>query len=154
MSDYFQGNFPLQSVSVTNSGVRPTSVDTNDVSGKIAQTIAEAASDRKAGDILLLRVADVCYLADYFVVLTGYSRVQVRAIAAAIEDQVKTEWQRSPLRTEGKAEGSWVLYDYGDVIVHVMMPKEREFYNLEAFWGHAERIEFPAPDEGGGKPTT
>jgi ribosome-associated protein len=151
MSDYFQGNYPLQSVSVTNSGVRPTSVDIN-VSGKIAQTIAEAASERKAGDILLLMVADVCYLADYFVVLTGYSRVQVRAIAAAVEDGVETEWQRRPLRTEGKAEGNWVLLDYGDVIVHIMMPKEREFYNLEAFWGHAERIEFPAPDEGGGKP--
>jgi ribosome-associated protein len=57
------------------------------------------------------------------------------------------------LRTAGKAEGSWVLHDYGEVIVHVMMPKEREFYNLEAFWGHAERIEYPNPSEGGGKST-
>ena len=82
--------------------------------------------------------------------VTGYSRAQVRAIAGAIEDQVEQEWQRLPLRTEGKAEGSWVLQDYGEVMVHIMMPKEREFYNLEAFWGHAERIELPESGGSGG----
>lgn len=152
MSDYIQANFPLQSVAVKNSAVSPQ-IDTNDMSGKVAATIAEAASDRKAGDILLLRVADVSYLADYFVVMTGYSRVQVRAIADAIQEKVEQKWQRRPLRVEGQTEGTWVLQDYGDVIVHIMMPKEREFYNLEAFWGHAERIEFPSSVEGGGKPT-
>jgi ribosome-associated protein len=152
MSDYFQGNLPLQSVSVTKSALRSSESDT-ELSGNLAVTIAEAASDRKAGDILVLKVADVSYLADYFVMLTGYSRVQVRAIAQAIEDKVETEWQRRPLRTEGKGEGNWVLQDYGDVIVHIMMPKEREFYNLEAFWVHAERISLPNVEEGGGKPT-
>ncbi|MBW4643367.1 MAG: ribosome silencing factor [Goleter apudmare HA4340-LM2] len=149
MSDYFQGNLPLQSVSVTKNAVRSPQGEIEEVSDKLAITIAEAASDRKAGDILLLRVADVSYLADYFVLMTGYSRVQVRAIADAIEGQVETEWQRRPLRTAGKAEGSWVLQDYGEVIVHIMMPKEREFYNLEAFWSHAERLELPKSDEGG-----
>lgn len=142
MSDYIQANFPLQSVAVKNSAVSPQ-IDTNDMSGKVAATIAEAASDRKAGEILLLRVADVSYLADYFVVMTGYSRVQVRAIADAIQEKVEQKWQRRPLRVEGQTEGTWVLQDYGDVIVHIMMPKEREFYNLEAFWGHAEHVEFP-----------
>ncbi|WP_445635561.1 ribosome silencing factor [Nostoc sp. DSM 114161] len=152
MTDYFQGNFPLQSVPLTNSVLKnPTQIE--EASQKLAAIIAEAASDRKAGDILLLRVADVSYLADYFVMMTGYSRVQVRAIAQAIEEKVETELQRRPLRTEGKAEGSWVLQDYGEVIVHIMMPKEREFYNLEAFWIHAERISLPESDEGGGKPT-
>jgi ribosome-associated protein len=149
MSDYFQANFPRQSVALTNSPVGSPLVDTNDASGKIALTIAEAASDRKAGDILLLKVGDVSYLADYFVVLSGYSRVQVRAIAEAIEEKVKTEWQRRPLRVEGKSEATWVVQDYGEVIVHIMLPKEREFYNLEAFWGHAERIEFPTSVDGG-----
>jgi ribosome-associated protein len=152
MSDYFQGNFPLQSVSLTKSALRSPEAQT-EVSRNLAATIAEAASDRKAGEILLLRVAEVSYLADYFVMMTGYSRAQVRAIAEAIEAQVESEWQRRPLRTEGKSEGSWVLQDYGDVIVHIMMPKEREFYNLEAFWVHAERISLPESDEGGGKPT-
>lgn len=152
MTDYFQGNFPLQSVPLTKNVPRnPTQIE--EASQKLAATIASAASDRKAGDILLLRVADVSYLADYFVMMTGYSRVQVRAIAQAIEAKVETQLQRRPLRTEGKAEGSWVLQDYGEVIVHIMMPKEREFYNLEAFWIHAERISLPESDEGGGKPT-
>jgi ribosome-associated protein len=152
MSDYFQGNLPLKSVSVAKRAIRSPEAETES-SGNLALTIAEAASDRKAGDILVLRVADVCYLADYFVMLTGYSKVQVRAIADAIEAQVASDWQRRPLRTEGKAEGSWVLQDYGDVIVHVMMPKEREFYNLEAFWVHGERIPLPNSDEDEGKST-
>ncbi|AVH63152.1 ribosome silencing factor [Nostoc sp. 'Peltigera membranacea cyanobiont' 213] len=152
MTDYFQGNFPLQSVPLTKSVVE-SHAHTEEESGKLAATIAEAASDRKAGEILLLKVAEVSYLADYFVMMTGYSRVQVRAIAQAIEGKVETELQRRPIRTEGKIEGSWVLQDYGDVIVHIMMPKEREFYNLEAFWIHAERISLPESDEGEGKQT-
>jgi ribosome-associated protein len=79
--------------------------------------------------------------------MTGYSRVQVRAISSAIEEKVQTELERRPLRTEGKGEGSWVLQDYGDVIVHIMMPKEREFYNLEAFWSHAEHIPLKNPKD-------
>ncbi|MEH2291380.1 ribosome silencing factor [Nostoc sp.] len=152
MTDYFQGNFPLQSIPLTKSAVISHG-QTEEASEKLAATIAIAASDRKAGEILLLKVAEVSYLADYFVMMTGYSKVQVRAIAQAIEGKVETELQRRPLRTEGKIEGSWVLQDYGDVIVHIMMPKEREFYNLEAFWIHAERISLPESDEGEGKPT-
>lgn len=153
MTDYFQGNFPLESVSLTKSTVNTSMVANNDdVSGQLAKTIAEAGSERKAGEILLLRVADVSYLSDYFVMMTGYSRVQVRAIAAAIEGKVESDLHRRPLRTEGKAEGSWVLQDYGDVIVHIMMPKEREFYNLEAFWIHAERISLPNSDQVEEKP--
>lgn len=141
MTDYTQANSLSQSVFVASNKV---STADNASSQKLAITIAQAGEDRKAGDIILLRVAEVSYLADYFVMMTGYSRVQVRAIAQAIEDKVQQEWQRSPIRTEGKSEGTWVLQDYGDVLVHIMMPKEREFYNLEAFWGHAEKIEFPA----------
>jgi ribosome-associated protein len=151
MSDYFQGNFPLQSVSEMKSAFRGLEAETKEVSENLAVTVAAAASDRKADDILVLKVADVSYLADYFVIMTGYSRVQVRAIASAIEAQVETDWQRRPLQTEGKADGSWVLLDYGEVIVHIMMPTEREFYNLEAFWSHAERLSLANSDEGGGK---
>jgi ribosome-associated protein len=114
----------------------------DDSSYLLSQTIAQAADDRKGGDIVLMKVSDVSYLADYFVVITGFSNVQVRAIANSIEDQVEEEWQRRPLRTEGQMEGSWVLMDYGDVIVHIFLPKEREFYSLESFWGHAEQVSF------------
>ena len=118
------------------------STRTDEESHKLALTIAQAADDRKGGDITILHVADVSYLADYFVVVTGFSNVQVRAIARSIEDKVETEWQQLPLRIEGQAEGNWVLIDYGDVIAHIFMPKEREFYNLEAFWSHAEQVKF------------
>lgn len=114
----------------------------NEESYKLARTIAQAADDRKGSNIVLLHVADVSYLADYFVVITGFSNVQVRAIARSVEDQVQKEWQQLPLRIEGQTDGNWVLMDYGDVITHIFMPKEREFYNLEAFWGHAEQINF------------
>jgi ribosome-associated protein len=108
----------------------------------LAQTVARAADGRKGADIVILHVGEVSPLADYFVIVTGFSKVQVRAIARSIEEKVEQNLGRLPRRTEGQSEGSWVLQDYGDVIVHILMPREREFYNLEAFWGHAERIEF------------
>ena len=108
----------------------------------LALTIAAAADERKGADITVLKVTEVSYLADYFVIVTGFSNVQVRAISRSIEDRVAEEWQRYPLRTEGQTEGNWILQDYGDVIVHIFLPDEREFYNLEAFWAHAEPLPF------------
>ena len=148
MSEYFPANSPAKSAFVT-SNATPDQIDE---SRELALTIVEAASDRKGDDILLLGMADVSYLADYFVLITGYSKVQIRAIAQAIEDKVEQAWQRQPVRSAGKAEGTWVLQDYGDVIVHIMMPKEREFYNLEAFWSHAEQIDITATVGGELKP--
>lgn len=115
---------------------------TTDDSYELALAAAQAADDRKGADIALLKVSQVSYLADYFVVITGFSQVQVRAIARSIEDSLADDLQRLPLRSEGQNDGRWVLLDYGDVIVHIFMPQEREFYNLEAFWGHAERTSF------------
>lgn len=108
----------------------------------LALAIAEAADDRKAGNITILQTGDISYLADYFVIVTGFSNVQVRAIANTIEATVAEKFDRQPLRTEGMSEGRWVLKDYGEVIVHIFMPSDREYYDLEAFWGHAERIAF------------
>lgn len=136
---------PISSISsnpVDSTGAVTPNPRTNEESRQLALTIAQAADDRKGADIVLLRVADVSYLADYFVVITGFSNVQVRAIARSIEEKVETEWQQLPVRIEGQMEGSWVLIDYGDVIAHIFLPKEREFYNLEAFWGHAEQTKF------------
>ncbi|NEP10533.1 MAG: ribosome silencing factor [Symploca sp. SIO2C1] len=126
------------------STIVATSAQQEDVSREIALTIAQAADERKGENIVILGVAEVSYLTDYFVIVTGFSKVQVRAISQAIEQKVESRWQRLPLRTEGQAEGSWILQDYGEVIVHILLPQEREFYNLEAFWGHAEHIEFQA----------
>ena len=115
----------------------------------LALAIANAADDRKADDIAILQVGDASYLADYFVIATGFTNVQVRAIARSIEATIEADHGRSPLRTEGADEGKWVIYDYGEVIVHIFQPREREYYDLEAFWGHVQRIEFiPTPPAG------
>lgn len=108
----------------------------------LALAIAEAADDRKAGDITILQTCDISYLADYFVIVTGFSNVQVRAIANAIDHAVAEKFGREPLRTEGVSEGRWILKDYGEVIAHIFLPADREYYDLEAFWGHATRLPF------------
>ncbi|MBE9012347.1 ribosome silencing factor [Pseudanabaenaceae cyanobacterium LEGE 13415] len=112
----------------------------DDRSERLARLVAEAADERKGSDIVLLKVGDVTVLADYFVLVTGYSKVQVRAIARSIEEKIEETMNRKPIRSEGFSEGTWVVEDFGDVIVHVMMPQEREYYGLESFWGHAARI--------------
>jgi ribosome-associated protein len=130
-------SLPVQSPStVVNSGVIEAS------SEDLALTIARAADDRKGADISILKVGGVSYLADYFVIVTGFSKVQVRAISQYIQDRVEEHCDRPCVRSEGQADGTWVLLDYGDAIAHIMMPEERDYYNLEAFWGHAERVEF------------
>jgi ribosome-associated protein len=112
---------------------------------ELAMAIAEGADDRKGVDIVILKVSEVSYLAEYFVVMSGLSSVQVRAIAGSIEHKVESDLHRLPVRSEGKNDGSWIVMDYGDVIAHVFMPHEREFYDLEAFWGHAEKIRYSTP---------
>ena len=107
---------------------------------RLIRSIVDAADDRKAEDIVVLKISDVSYLADYFVLATGFSNIQIRAIAESIRERVAEEFNRHPLRTEGKGEGSWVLIDYGEAIVHLFLPETREYYDLESFWGHAERL--------------
>jgi ribosome-associated protein len=104
---------------------------------------AEAADDRKAGDLTLINIAEVSTLADYLLIVSGFSKVQLRAISGSIIDKIEADFDRLPLRTEGQDRGGWILIDYGDAIVHIMMPEQREFYNLEAFWGHGEIVTLP-----------
>lgn len=117
---------------------------TDDSSYTLMMTAVRAAIDRKGGNVVALHVAEVSFITDYFVIVTGFSRVQVRAIAQSIDAEIEDTFGRLPLHKEGMSDGSWVLLDYGEMIVHVLLPDEREFYNLEAFWGHAERVEIPA----------
>jgi len=111
-------------------------------SKELAWKIAVAADDRKADNIVLLEVGELSYLTDYFVIVTGFSKAQLKAISDSIEEKVVQEFARQPLRTSGKVDASWIIHDYGDVIVHIFLPQEREYYNLEAFWGHAQRLNY------------
>jgi ribosome-associated protein len=108
----------------------------------MARLAAEACDDRKAVDIRLIRVDEVSSLADWFVICSGLSDVQVRAIARSVEDKLEMQLGRLPLRREGQSEGRWVLIDYGEVIVHVLTPTEREYYDLESFWGHGDQVRY------------
>jgi ribosome-associated protein len=123
-----------------SSVVTTTNQSLQEPEQQLVSAIVQAADDRKAADIVVLKVTDVSYLSDYFVIATGFSKTQVKAISDAIEDKLGKEYAKVPLRVEGKVESAWILQDYGDIIVHIFLPQEREFYNLETFWGHAERI--------------
>ena len=111
-------------------------------SKNMAWKIAEAADVRKAEDIVLLKVEGISFIADYFVIATGFSKARLRAISDSIEEKMEQEFKKNPIRIEGKSDANWILHDYGDVIVHVFLPNEREFYDLEAFWAGAEKIAF------------
>ena len=133
------------SASTSAANAHPPPADGQDPSEHLAVTLATAADDRKGGDITILKVTDVSYLADFFVIVTGFSRTQVRAIADAMATAAQEQCDRKPLRREGESDATWILQDYGEVIAHILMPDQREFYDLEAFWGHAERLDFPLP---------
>jgi ribosome-associated protein len=112
----------------------------NDYAYQLALTAAHCADDRQGADIVILALEGLTVLTDYFVIITGFSRAQVRAIARHIEEQVLAKFSRQPLRTSGELEANWIVQDFGEVIVHIMQAKEREFYALESFWGHAPKF--------------
>ncbi len=112
----------------------------DDYAYQLALTAAHCADDRQGADIVILSLEGLTVLADYFVIVTGFSRAQVRAIAKHIEEQVWAKFARQPLHTAGELEASWIVQDFGEVIVHIMQSKEREFYALESFWGHAPKF--------------
>ena len=101
-----------------------------------------AAEDKKAIDTRVLDIRELSIIADYFVICSGRSVPQVQAIAENIQEQLKKEGL--PItHLEGFREGTWVLLDYGDVIVHVFQEAERQFYKLERLWGDAPVVEIP-----------
>jgi ribosome-associated protein len=113
----------------------------------LACLAAEACDDRKAVDIRLIRVEEISSLADWFLIGSGLTDVQVRAIARSVEDRLDQEAGRLPLRREGLAEGRWVVLDYGELIVHVLTPQERAYYDLESFWGHGQQRRYVSPQQ-------
>lgn len=95
--------------------------------------------DKQASDILLLDLRKVTDFADYFVLCSGETERQVNAIVDAIEEAVGREDSESP-RREGDAGSGWVILDYGDVVVHVFAPEEREYYRLDRVWRDAAPV--------------
>ncbi len=102
---------------------------------------ANLALERKASDVLALDLRGISSATDFFVIASGSSDVQVRAIADHIVDELKREDVR-PTHVEGLGGGNWVLIDYVDLVVHVFHHQVRAFYQLETLWGDAPAIAF------------
>ena len=105
----------------------------------LARRIVELAEDKKAADIVLLELAPLTTLADYFVICSGGSERQLDAIADGIISPLRDEKVR-PIGREGTPASHWVLLDYGSVIVHIFTPPERDYYGLEKHWSEAKTI--------------
>jgi len=104
---------------------------------------AEAASDKKATDLVVLEVGPMLVITDYFVIASGSNDRQVHAIAEGVERRLREAGLRA-VGHEGEREAKWILLDFGEIVVHVFQPEEREFYRLEKLWGDVERVELPA----------
>src|SRR5438128_12242884 len=101
---------------------------------------ARAASEKKATDMVALDLRDLASFTEYFLICTGASARQVRAISDAVEETLRQSGKR-PLHIEGYSSAEWILLDYGDFIVHVFSPASRRFYDLERLWRDAPRVE-------------
>src|SRR5215210_6699490 len=106
---------------------------------------AQAASDRKATDLVALDLREIASFTEFFLICTGANQRQVQAISNAIEEELRKAGKR-PLHTEGYSNAEWILLDYGDFIVHVFGSASRNFYDLERLWRDAKRMEIK--DEG------
>ena len=114
----------------------------------IARTAATASDDKKGTEIVIFDVSEVIVIAEAFVVTSANNRRLVRTIADAVEDAVRAEHDRSPLRIEGLSDQQWVLIDYGDVVIHVFSEEQRRFYEIERLYRDAPKIDWeprPAP---------
>jgi ribosome-associated protein len=106
-------------------------------SEQLAARIAEIASDRKATDVRVIDLRGIVSYTDFFVICTGNTERQTKAIHDAIHAELKKEEGLLPRRAEGQREARWILLDYLDCVVHTFTPDARRFYRLEQLWGEA-----------------
>lgn len=99
---------------------------------ELALKIVKALDEKKAEDIKLIRISELTVLADYFIIANGTSNTHVRALAEEVE-YASEQYGVSPKNIEGKSTG-WILLDYGDIVVHVFTPHDRDYYSLERLW--------------------
>ena len=131
---------PARAANAERAGIASTKEHVAKLDDEQARSLAlkcrDAASAKKAEDVRMLDIRDKAAFADFFILATGRSVIQARAVADAVVEAGEEEWG-SPLRVEGYNDASWILVDYGAVIVHVFTPQAREFYSLERLWGKA-----------------
>ena len=108
-------------------------------SRELAMLCARAALDKKAEEPVILDVRKLCSFTDYFVIISGRSTRHVQGLADAIETELRSK-RVSTSKAEGLSEGTWVLLDYNDVVVHIFYSETRKFYDIEGLWHDAPRI--------------
>jgi ribosome-associated protein len=104
---------------------------------ELVAEIARLAADKKAIDVVELDLRGVLGYTDYFLICSGNTGRQAKAIQDGIAEGLKREHRTLPRRVEGSAEAGWILMDYLDVVVHIFTPETRDFYRLEQLWGEA-----------------
>jgi len=110
----------------------------------LAQEIVKAIDDKKGQNIILLDIHEKTGIADYFVICTGNTKVQTKAIADWIEEYLDKNHQVQVLHREGFQSGEWILLDYSTVVVQIFQPEAREYYNLEKLWSDGKQIDISA----------
>lgn len=110
---------------------------------EMARIAYRALEDKKGEDICIIDISEISPLADYFVISSGSSDSQVKALVDNVEEKMH-EAGHTQIQREGMRSGNWVLLDYGDVVVHVFDRENREFYHLERIWSDGKKIEDPS----------
>ena len=110
---------------------------------EMAEIAVKALDSKKGKEIRLIRIDKITTLAEYFVICTGTSNTQINALCDAVEKEL-TEKGEKPLHREGYRGGTWVLLDYGCVVVHVFNDEARKFYSLEHLWADGEEVDLSA----------
>ncbi|MCL6630283.1 MAG: ribosome silencing factor [Armatimonadetes bacterium] len=112
------------------------------------ELIVSVLEEKKAIDPVVIDVRQRTLMADSFIIASGTSKIHIRSLADAIVEKMADNGMKNK-RVAGYEDGSWVLLDYGDVVVHIMSPEQREFYRLEAYWTGAEKGSPPplSPEE-------
>ncbi|MBN1963293.1 MAG: ribosome silencing factor [Anaerolineae bacterium] len=103
----------------------------------LARAIIDVIEDVKVEDIVLLDLHEITLIADYFVICTGTSERQLRAVVERLDTTIKKDHGILPFHTEGQAGSGWVLIDYSSVVVHVFSEEARRYYDLEGVWNEA-----------------
>ncbi|MEO6334136.1 MAG: ribosome silencing factor [Pyrinomonadaceae bacterium] len=108
------------------------------------QLAINCADEKKAVNMVGLDLREIASFTEFFVIASGTNTRQVQAIADEINEQLKKQLRRKPVRIEGYSAAEWVLLDYGDFVVHLFDKEARDFYDLERLWRDARRVEIPA----------
>ena len=107
----------------------------------ILRKCVELADEKKARDMVSLKLKGLTVICDYFLIVSATNTRQAQSICDNIEEKME-EYGNAPLRIEGYREGKWILMDFGVVVVHIFLDEEREYYDLERLWADAERQEY------------